>query len=96
MRDVEIGAMVFLEEKMDDERSHEVRETFYRRTGDATYRRHGLVQGDPASSERPRFIVFSEEGYEYPMVGALPVKPLSASRFFQYLKTGTDGQTAGE
>ncbi len=93
MREVPIGDMVFLEERLDAE----VRETFYTRNGDATYLQHGCVQGAPELAvrrfndigriEKPRFIRFVPAGFQYPMVGALPVKPLSASRFYQHLKT---------
>lgn len=92
MRDVEIGQTAFLEERLDGE----TRETFYTRNAEATYLRHGCIQGDLPEDDgacpwesgreayRPRFIRFSGEPFEYPLVGALPVKPISQSRFWQY------------
>ena len=96
MRDVEIGAVVFLEEKMDDERSHEVRETFYRRTRPNSYHRLGVAQGDPEASEPPRFRIFSKEGYEYQMVGALPVKPIAESRFYRFVAAAPLEMSGGD
>jgi hypothetical protein len=97
MRDVEIGTLVFLHEDMSDESSREVRETYYVRTGEATYNRLGVIQGDPnlataqyedGRAVRPRYIRFDPIGYEYPLVGALPVRPASESRFLQYVMPG--------
>lgn len=82
MRDVEIGAMVFLVENMDDGRRREIRETYYCRSSENSYRRHGLAQGDPDASEPMRVGLYSKDGYEYPLVGALPVLPISESRFY--------------
>jgi hypothetical protein len=101
MQDAAIGDLVFLDERIDDE----VRETFYLRDGPTTCLHLGMVQGDPALKERtkdelgqpvlPRYRRFSS-GYQYPLVAALPVKPINESRFWKYnpeqnVKGGKDG-----
>jgi hypothetical protein len=79
MSDVSIGDTVFLRENLSDE----LRETYYTRTGPTIYRHHGCVQGsvEREEGERPRYVNLSVEGFEYPLVGALPVFPIEASAF---------------
>ena len=83
-RDIAIGAVVFTLTKMDDETSHEVRETYYTKVSETLYHHHGCIQGEPVieEGERPRYInVNFAVGFEYPMVGALPVFPIEESRY---------------
>lgn len=94
MEGAEIGGLYFTRDRMGDDRNNmEVRETFYRRTphGNALL---GLAQGnaelevpqydDEGRLIRPRYIRFSFEGHEYPLVPSLPVYPISQSLFYQY------------
>ncbi len=81
MKDAPIGKMVFVEEAVDDERTHEIRETYYVRNSDNTYSRHGIAQGE--HGEPPRYQCFPG-GYQYPLVPTLKVRPISESRFLPF------------
>ena len=93
MRDVPVGETVFLLERIGDE----IRETFYERVGERVCIRRAVVQGEASLDDgacpwesgreawRPRYVRFSLENYGYPLVGALPVLPLSESTFWRYL-----------
>lgn len=97
MRDVPIGSVVFTLTNMDDDRSHEIRETYYTKISEDRYLHHGCIQGDPdpEPAERPRYINMSfPEGAEYPLVPTLPVFDISQSRFTDYLVKGTVCETA--
>ncbi len=79
MADAPIGKTMFLRELLGDE----VRETYYTRVGPDTCRHHGCVQGsvECEEGERPRYVNIWSEGFEYPLVAALPVFPIDESVF---------------
>ena len=96
MRDIAVGSVVFLLTKMDDEISHEVRETYYTKLYETTYLHHGCIQGDLVieEGERPRYITVDfDYGFEYPMVAALPVFPISESRFKDFFPQRNGGSS---
>ncbi len=82
MKVAPIGKMVFVEEAVDDERTHEIRETYYVRNSDNTYLRLGIAQGE--DGEPPRYQGFAPGGYQYPLVPTLKVRPISESCFFPF------------
>ncbi len=84
MSEVENGKMVFNEQRMDDE----IRETYYTKDSETSYRHHGCIQGlqELEDGERPRYVNFVAEGFVYPLVPALPVKPISESKFIGFVK----------
>jgi hypothetical protein len=87
MGDMPVGAVVFTLTRMDDETSHEVRETYYTKISETVYHHHGCIQGAPelAEDERPRYInVTFKTGFEYPMIATLPVFPIEESRYARF------------
>lgn len=85
VRDVPVGSVVFTLTNMDDDTSHEIRETYYTKISEDRYLHHGCIQGEPVleEGERPRYInITFPEGAEYPLVPTLPVFDISQSRLY--------------
>lgn len=95
MRDAPIGARVFTLAKMDAE----VRETYYTKISEDRYLHHGCIQGaEPlnplvlSNDDRPRYInVIFSKGFEYQLIGTLPVYPIEQSCFTEFFPKGTMG-----
>lgn len=83
MSEAQVGETYFLNERLDGE----VRETYYTKVSETRYRHHGCIQGNLVLEvdERPRYVNFNAEGFEYNLVKALPVEPLSRSKFYQFV-----------